>query len=793
MLEHNAKAYRELVTPQPTWKLHARLLSDLVAPPSAGTSAATSGDAHAANAADDGHATTARRRLPRPLRQPLLALLHTIRDRSRQLDAEGLRAPLQSSEPAIEAAAAAWRAALGRYALAEQPRRAREPDFIAALDAETAMFVDAVVAANNLAALEFNIDHVAPEKGFTRLGMEQRRQRVGQMADRLLKRHDIGRETLVRMIELRHDTQTERVTLSAIIDLYRSTWRTFNVGEDRKGLAKLTAVILVNRLMHNASPLLWTKIFDGKSFNAEYMLVLGGLDIIDAHSSKYETELSTELMFVIRQRIHALAAKALFVRDLGLSDQYGSGELFDIIWKGEDAYNNIVRSLLFDGVPTLLTIPIVLGGLTVLHPMLGALGLISIPAVYYLARTTGPRMQLAREEGMEKKRALFTRGNTMVEGIETLLAQGHLAGGRKSFLALEREGDTIDRDMITKWAKIHLLQRYPVIITGIVTALFGAYLVKQGAISPGGVITTADYASRLRTTVVDMIQRYFEQFPKEINDARGLQRLLDWSAKAAGDETSKVPASSLPSTRIVCRDLAYKDIVKNLDFSAEPGEFVTISGTSGIGKTTLLRLIGGLYTPHAGEVTIGGVPLKSIASEGQDSLYGLLSISSQQPYMFDDMTLRQNLELFNPDKTLDARAREVLEAVGLAKLIPDLDKSEKRRLSGGERVRFGLARALLKVQPDTAMIVLLDEPTSALADDDGPGSAGAIRRLLIRTHKANPKVTFVCVSHDKQLIKLADRDVSLSEKQVAYIPEPAPALQREFVALPGIIVDFGKA
>ena len=101
-----------------------------------------------------------------------------------------------------------------------------------------------------------------------------------------------------------------------------------------------------------------------------------------------------------------------------------------------------------DGVPTLLTIPIVVGGLTVLHPLLGALGLLSIPVVYWLARTAGPRMQLTREEGMEKKRALFTRGNTMVEGIETLLAQGHLAGGRRSFLELQREGDQIDRDMI---------------------------------------------------------------------------------------------------------------------------------------------------------------------------------------------------------------------------------------------------------------------------------------------------------------------------------------------------------
>lgn len=229
-----------------------------------------------------------------------------------------------------------------------------------------------------------------------------------------------------------------------------------------------------------------------------------------------------------------------------------------------------------------------------------------------------------------------------------------------------------------------------------------------------------------------------------------------------------------------------------MNIHADPGEFVTISGTSGIGKTTLLRLIAGLYAPSAGKVTIGGVPLREIAAEGPDSLYTLLSISSQQPYIFDDMTLRQNLELFNPDKTLDARAAQILEAVGLAKLIPDLDKSGKRRLSGGERVRFGLARALLKVTPGQPMIVLLDEPTSALADDDGPGSTRAIRELLLQTHREHTGLTFICVTHDKKLIALADRDIALSREEVAWIPEPMPSAEKEYVALPGIIVDFGR-
>lgn len=732
---------------------------------------------------NSGQVVSSRLLLAPECRAALLALLRRIRDDAEVPDADGLGSPLRADT--FKAEIASVRACISARSASEGASLAG-----ARLD----QLFDEIFSAHARRALDCNIATLAPERGFHRLGIEQRRQAILAMARRLAPRHRLEPAAIIARIEALYDVSIERVTLRAIVDLYRSTWRTFDVGAEKRSIVKLTAVILVNRLLSNAAPLLWTRIFDGRSFNAEWMVGLGALELLDAHSSKYETELSADLLFTVRQRIHALAAKALFVRDLGLSDQYGSGELFDIIWKGEDAYNNIVRSLLFDGVPTLLTIPLVLGGLTVLHPLLGTLGLLSIPAVYALARYTGPKMQLAREEALEKKRAVFTRGNTMIEGIETLLAQGHLAGGRRSFLDLVREVDAIDRDMIRKWAAIHLWQRYPVAITGIVSALVGAYLTRQGAISPGGVITTVEYATRLRTTVVDMIHRYFEQFPKDVNDAKGLQRLLDWSIKAAGDENAKRPASTLTSTRIECRGLAYKDIVRNLNIAAEPGEFVTISGTSGIGKTTLLRLIAGLYQPKEGVVSIGGVPVGGIRSEGPDSLFTLLAISSQSPHIFDDMTLRQNLALFNPDPAVNARAAEVLDTVGLKKLVPDLDTPGKRRLSGGERVRFGLARALLKIEPGKPLIMLLDEPTASLAEDGGPGSAEAIRRVLAAVHRDNPQVTIVCVTHDRDLIRLADRDIALSKAEVADVPPPpsvpTPEPREDYVALPGIVVDY---
>ncbi len=770
-------SYRRMVAPAMTWRDHARALAGLVSGPD-----------------DVSVPLCSRRLIGAEPRRMLADLLGSIRDRSRIVDDGGLRRDIPEGDTQIEAATARWREAL-LPDLGKRSGDSTSADVAAALDARVALLLDAVVAAHNLAALEQNIDRLAPPQGFTRLGMEQRRQHVRNMVSELSRRHFVPREQLRRMIELRHRTETGGVTIPVVLDLYRTTWRTFSVGQDRKAVVRLMSLILANRLMHNASPLLWTQVFDGRSFNAEYMVALGGIDLVDAHMDKYETRLSTALMLDIRQRIHALAAQALFVRDLGLSDQYGSGELFDIIWKGEDAYNGIVRSMLLDGVPTALSIPIVIGGLTFLHPILGVLGLVSIPVIYRLARDMGPRLQLAREEGQEKKRALFTRGNTMIEGIETLLGQAHIGGARRSFLGLLRDVDQIDKGVLDRLAGLHLKQRYPVALTAILSAIVGAWLVKQGLIAPGGVITTAEYATRLRSTVVDMIHRYYEQFPREINDARALQRLIDWSREAAGEEKAKVPASELPSIRLVCDRLTYKSIVRGLSIVVEQGEFVTISGTSGIGKTTLLRLIGGLYRPNEGAVTIGEVPIGKIAAEGADSLHTLFAISSQQPFIFDGMTLRQNLALFEPDASVMDRAGEVLEAVGLGKLIADLDNPEKRRLSGGERVRFGLARALLKLRPGRPLIMLLDEPTASLAEDDGPGSSGAIRELIAKVHREHPQVSIVAVSHDRELSAIADRDISLSPAKVVHVPDPRAAAcdEEAYVAMPGIVVDYGRA
>ncbi|KAH0474207.1 MAG: uncharacterized protein KVP18_005011 [Porospora cf. gigantea A] len=149
--------------------------------------------------------------------------------------------------------------------------------------------------------------------------------------------------------------------------------------------------------------------------------------------------------------------------------------------------------------------------------------------------------------------------------------------------------------------------------------------------------------------------------------------------------------------------------LRNVSFEWQEGEKLGVVGSSGSGKTSIVRLLLRLYQPSEGRITLNGIDVRHFPL----AVYRrLLSVVSQDSPMMDD-TLLANLQLSSPRATAEA----VLEALKRTRLTPLLKSGAGRlvgrqgsRLSGGQRQRVGIARSLLRKAP----FMILDEATSAL-------------------------------------------------------------------------------
>ena len=159
-------------------------------------------------------------------------------------------------------------------------------------------------------------------------------------------------------------------------------------------------------------------------------------------------------------------------------------------------------------------------------------------------------------------------------------------------------------------------------------------------------------------------------------------------------------------------------VLKEISLSIDKGEFITLLGSSGCGKTTTLRIIAGLETPDSGKVYLEGKDVTALAPEARD-----VNTVFQNYALFPHMTVADNigygLKLKKiPKAEIKKRVSEMLELVQL----PGYEKRKPSELSGGQRKRLALVAALL-VPCD---VLILDEPTSGL----DPGERVRFRNLL---------------------------------------------------------------
>ena len=195
-------------------------------------------------------------------------------------------------------------------------------------------------------------------------------------------------------------------------------------------------------------------------------------------------------------------------------------------------------------------------------------------------------------------------------------------------------------------------------------------------------------------------------------------------------------------------------VLKNLTLDLHQGQKIAILGKTGSGKSTLLQLLVRNYDTNQGELLLAEKP---ISAYSENTLRNQMCFLTQRVHVFSD-TLRQNLQFARLEKISDEKMTEVLNQVGLGKLLEQEQGLNLwlgdggRPLSGGEQRRLGLARILLNNAP----ILLLDEPTEGL---DRETERGILR--LILQHAENK--TLIMVTHRLTAIEQFDKICVIDE------------------------------
>jgi ATP-binding cassette subfamily C protein len=199
-----------------------------------------------------------------------------------------------------------------------------------------------------------------------------------------------------------------------------------------------------------------------------------------------------------------------------------------------------------------------------------------------------------------------------------------------------------------------------------------------------------------------------------------LSRLDDVLSSPAGDETRHAGPEAATRLRghVEFRNVTFgyspvdPPLIEDLSFTIQPGERVAFVGGSGSGKSTVAKLLAGLYAPDAGEILFDGIPARSIPRE---VLAHAVSMVDQDILLFKG-TVRDNLTLWDrstPDESIGRACRDAA-IEGVIDALPDGFASEllegAANLSGGQRQRLEIARALAS---DPALLIM-DEATSAL-------------------------------------------------------------------------------
>jgi subfamily B ATP-binding cassette protein MsbA len=428
---------------------------------------------------------------------------------------------------------------------------------------------------------------------------------------------------------------------------------------------------------------------------------------------------------------------------------------------------NLVQSGLSSGLAYILQQVITLIGVTVLlirlDPVLTLAVFGTLPLIILISKVMGDKVKAITSSMQERLAALTNIIGESVSGIDIIKA--FVLETYAKSLFRDENNQILSKSLrsirITSGARLAiglLNSAFTLVVIG-----FGGYRVAQGHLTSPDLIAFILYAEMVVGPIATLSGIYIE-VNKALAAFTRIDDILSTRALIQGGQQpslpERTPASIEGQIRFEHVTFSYdgvKNVLHDINLTAEAGQTVALVGPSGVGKSTLLKLIPRFYDPTAGRITLDGVDHRELDLE---HLRRQIAVVPQETYLFG-MSIRENIACGRPG----ANEQELVHAAQLANahefILEQPDGYDTQigergaRLSGGQRQRLAIARAFLK----DPRILILDEATSALDTHSERKVQDALDRLM------QGRTTLI-IAHRLSTIEQADKIVVLDQGTV---------------------------
>ena len=405
----------------------------------------------------------------------------------------------------------------------------------------------------------------------------------------------------------------------------------------------------------------------------------------------------------------------------------------DINTLEENYFNHILSIvseilLLFISIITLFTINIYIA--------LIAIATSIIPLL--IPKLTNKKLSLLRSEFSKDTKSFISMVKETILGIETI----------KSYNINKQISDIY----INKNEQMKETEQEISVLEGIIQAIsilagfsmycivltLGIYLAYKKIITVGTVIVASQLTNNIKNPIINIILRI-----NTIKSTKPIIEKIDNISTGEVEDKGKISKEYFED-KITFSELSFsydgkKNAIEDMNLEIQKGKKYAIVGQTGSGKSTILKLLLNYFSEYSGEIKIDGINIKDIKLE---SLYKLISIIQQNVFLFED-TIKENITLYQPYK--ENEINKAIYLSGLEEMVNSLENNVNtyvgeagNKLSGGEKQRISIARALIKKTP----ILLLDEATGSLDNKTAYNIESSLleledETLIVVTHRLN--------------------------------------------------------